>query len=384
MAKDIYSNSRRVRKQAASPTKGKKQYKKKRRKSPLIAICIVLIVISALSIAGMAFWNSSLFANNTDTNGAGLDDSIKNVEEDVINFLVVGIDQDDGRETNQLTDTILVVSFHVKDKNVTVLQIPRDTYIGEEYTSTGKINALYASSHVEEYKGIEGLAQFIYDKLNIPIDHYATITMKGFRQVIDQIGGVEVDVPNPINLDGVELDPGKQVLNGDQAEKFVRQRHGEGYSNGDIDRLEMQRLFMASLVNKLLSTSKTQLVTMLPGLAKEMTTDMTVGDMASIGSEVLKLNSSNITFTMVPGESATVKTSSYGNQSVYSIHAQLLVDLINQNFRYGLAPITVDDLGLEEIANTVSYLDNVGGSANELTGGTDDTTSGTTEGGSDE
>ena len=79
---------------------------------------------------------------------------------------------------------------------------------------------LYASSHVEEYKGIEGLAQFIYDKLNIPIDHYATITMKGFRQVIDQIGGVEVDVPNPINLDGVELDPGKQVLNGDQAEKF--------------------------------------------------------------------------------------------------------------------------------------------------------------------
>ena len=83
---------------------------------------------------------------------------------------------------------------------------------------------------------------------------------------------------------------------------LIRQRHGEGYSNGDIDRLEMQRLFMASLVNKLLSTSKTQLVTMLPGLAKEMTTDMTVGDMASIGSEVLKLNSSNITFTMVPGK----------------------------------------------------------------------------------
>ena len=63
---------------------------------------------------GMAFWNSSLFANNTDTNGAGLDDSIKNVEEDVINFLVVGIDQDDGRETNQLTDTILVVRFPCK------------------------------------------------------------------------------------------------------------------------------------------------------------------------------------------------------------------------------------------------------------------------------
>lgn len=363
MGKDIYSSSSKSRRQQAQPPRRKK---KKKSKAPVV-ISVMLIVLSVLAIAVVGLWNSRFFVNETDGSAAGLDDAIGNENDKVINFLVVGIDSDQGRESNQLTDTILVASFDVPENRVSVLQIPRDTYIGSDLTSTGKINALYASGP-NEYKGIDGLAQYVYDNFRIPIDHYATITMEGFRNAIDGIGGVTVDVPKAIDLDGVILEPGVQTLDGNQAEKFVRQRKGAGYSRGDIDRLEMQRVFMASFVKQFLGTSKAKIASMLPGLSSQMTTDMSVGEMVSIASKASKLSSENINFFMVPGEGTSVNTKAYGNQSVYSIHKDLLTDMINEHFRTGTTQITSDQIGVPEIKNSTDIYDDVGGNVNDIIG----------------
>lgn len=360
MAKEIYSNSKKARRnmQAGRPVKRRK------RRNPLKFICISVVTVCVLAVAGMAFWNSSLFSDSTDTN-AGLDNSIGTITEEVINILILGIDTDDdtSRDVNNLTDTIMVASFRVNEGTVTVLQIPRDTFVGEEYTATGKINALYSSK--SKYSGIDGLAQYIYDNFCIPIDHYATITMNGFRTAIDKIGGIEIQVPETIHLDGVTIEAGLQTLDGNQSEKFVRYR---GYNGADLARLEMQRLFMASMLSQFLGTSKLNLATLVPSLIGDVSTDLVVGEIVTIGSKVLELSSENIVFTMVPGESTYVNTNAYGNQSVYSVHLEPLAEIVNRYFRYDMDPITSSDLGIPEISNTINNYDDAGGTVDEITG----------------
>lgn len=350
---------------AEKSPKSRKTKRRKRRKK-LKVVLSVFAAVFLLCIGAFAYlWNSSLFKNSTDSGSAGLDSSIGGTSKDVVNILFIGLDSDVGRETNQLTDTILLASFNQKENKLNVLQIPRDTYIGSGYDKTCKINALYSSGN-EEYSGIEGLSKFIYDKIAVPIDHYATVTMEGFRKLIDDIGGVTVDVPYPIDLDGVKLKAGTQTLDGNQAEKFIRQRHGEGYAAGDIDRLKVQRIFMAALTQQILSTGKLKLISALPGVVKEMSTDLTIGGITDLVNKISGLSQDDINFTMVPGESTYVNTEAYGRQSVYSIHKQLLCDIVNSSFRDGLDQIEITDIKLPEIANTSSYFDSVGGSVNDI------------------
>lgn len=346
----------------------KKRKKKKRRKWPYILLIFFLFVIGGFFYV----WNSAFFQNDTDAGSAGLNPEIAGAEQDVVNILFLGIDNDEGRRENMLTDTIMVLSVDCKNGQANVLQIPRDTYIGTEYTATGKINALYSSN--SEYSGIEGLSNFIYENLGIPLDHYATITMEGLRNVIDAIGGVTIDVPYEVDLDGVVLEPGVQTLDGNESEKFIRQRHGKGYENGDLDRLKVQRLFMASLVEQFLGTSKSTLLTLLPKLSGEISTDMTTGEMVDLLSKVSGMPADSIGFYMVPGQSAYVNTKAYGQQSVYSIHKQPLVDLINQYFLAGREPITVDDILLPELDNDEDAFDDVGGNVNQILGNESDET----------
>lgn len=347
----------------------KKKKRKKHRKWPYLFLILVILLVGAF----FYIWNSSFFQNDTDTGSAGLDPEISSNEKGIVNILFVGIDNDQGRRENMLTDTIMVISVNSEVGQASVLQIPRDTYIGTSYTATGKINALYSSASA--YSGIEGLCNFVYDNMGIPLDHYATITMEGLREVIDAIGGVTMDVPYEVNLDGVVLEPGVQTLDGNEAEKLIRQRHGDGYANGDLDRLKVQRLFMASLVEQFLGTSKSTLLSILPGLSDEITTDMSTKTIVDILTKVSGMSADSIGFYMVPGQSTYVNTTSYGRQSVYSIHKQLLAEMINEYFLAGHDPITVDTIKLPELDNDTDAFDDVGGSVNQILGNESDSES---------
>ena len=119
----------------------------------------------------------------------------------MLNLLVVGVSDDpDERESTRLTDTIMVVSVNIEDQKVNILQIPRDTYVGEE-TSTHKINAIYAQN--PDHLGLRWFGRpepMIYDQFQVTIDHYVTIQMDGFRDMINAIGGVTMDVPVDMEL----------------------------------------------------------------------------------------------------------------------------------------------------------------------------------------
>ncbi len=327
----------------------------------LLVLSIVLISVSLGIIGYVSLLNwAPLPEVDEEGNVVSISDDYKTEQENqkkVVNFLVTGIDYAEGTGRAKLTDVIMVVSYNLEEQNLNILQIPRDTYIGSEYP-TGKINAVYGNANAG---GVENLARVIYDRFRLPIDHYVTITMDGFVNAIDAIGGVEINVQESFTLEGVTIKPGVQTLNGIQAEKFVRERHSRG---GDIGRINAQREFLSALVKKFKNLSMGEISALVPTLMNEVNTDLTVRDVLTLAPQVLKLDTANMSFHMVPGEGAYAN-----NLSVWGVHKQVLADLLNEYFRPFSDPVPAEELNILEIANTTDYYDDNDTTVGDLIGG---------------
>ena len=138
------------------------------------------------------------------------------------------------------TDTILYVN--VVGNSVTMVAIPRDLFVGE---GTDRINAVMTR------EGTEGLVRRVEALVGLPIDYYAIIDLNIFRNVVDALGGVEVNVPERMYYRDVaggltiDFQPGPQHMDGQAASEFIRYR---SYSRGDIERLDnVKRLAYAML-----------------------------------------------------------------------------------------------------------------------------------------
>ncbi len=138
----------------------------------------------------------------------------------------------EGRKTvdGTNTDTILYVS--IIENAITMVAIPRDLFVGD---GVDRINGVFARH------GPDGLRQQVSDLLGVPVDYYAIINLDIFRDVVDALGGVEVNVPTRMYYEDraggltIDIHPGLQVLDGETASEFVRYRQ---FQRGDIDRLD--------------------------------------------------------------------------------------------------------------------------------------------------
>ncbi len=194
-----------------------------------------------------------------------------------VNILLVGVDALPGR-TTQLTDTILVVSLDPNGGPSAMISIPRDTYgaplpDGEPFEQ--KLNALMviANQNPARYPGggVTTLKKTVGNLLGIKIHYFAAINLLGFKDAVDSIGGVDVNVNraiiDPTYLDehdqrtGFFLQPGLHHMDGHAALGFVRSRHGAGDS--DFTRSERQQQLLTAMRAKLTAAS---LLTALPGL----------------------------------------------------------------------------------------------------------------------
>lgn len=356
---DIVSNDPRL------DRKLRRHRKKKRRtaKQKAVRAISVIAIIIAIGVVGYLFAaNTSFFGKRLNVE-IGTPDELKKKS---VSFLVCGVDFEEGTGRAHLTDVQMYVNFDIKKGKINILQIPRDTYITREETSTGKINAVYGRPESYGTNGIDGLSEYIHKAFKLPVDHYATVNMTTFKKIIDEIGGVEVDVPTTITLEGVTIKKGLQTLDGTKAERFVRFRKGYNkyYNGSDINRQSMQRIFMAALAKKLKATPIGELVKVLtPIMAnKEVTTDLTLNDARIYLGAMQKVDLKDMKVEMLPGESCYT---SYG-QSVYSLHKQETADLLNNRFRPYGRKYTADELIIEEIKNTTNYYTNNGDGFDDL------------------
>ena len=250
----------------------------------LVAVTIFTLVLCAFSARGRA--------------SVGGDDTYKSTAKaaERRNFLLLGRDRASG-----LTDVMMLVSLDAQGGQLSVLQIPRDTYA--EYTATGyrKINGALNAL------GAEGTCEFLSDALCVDIDGYAVFELDSFANVVDMIGGVEVDIPfdmeyrDPYQDLHISLPAGRQTLDGKQAEQFVRYRFG--YVRGDLGRIDAQKLFMAAFFQKVsCDVGKLELLRIATSLLDEIDTNVALSDAISLATSVLSMDAEHINMLTLAGE----------------------------------------------------------------------------------
>ena len=192
------------------------------------------------------------------------------------NVLVLGVDTRPGAAGEYMgtrSDTIMVVQVIPETGRVELLSIPRDLLVELWPGTQDRINTAYA------YGGVELARDVVEGLTGIPIHHYAIVDFKGFVDVIDAMGGVEVDVEDELPPK-YEIQDGPQTLNGRQALFYARYR---GTAGGDLDRIQHQQRLIAALRGQALRWDTLTKVPQIAGvLIQNVSTDVGPVDTISL------------------------------------------------------------------------------------------------------
>ena len=354
----------------AAPADAPRRRKKKKKTPmwlPMAVTLAVLAVISGVVVYAVNMVNKVEDNLKPEENATSLVEEIQTLEEykgDVVNILVCGIDYEEGRayssdgSNDGMTDMILYCQFDIKGGALRMLQIPRNTLVTTQNRkltlSNGKTYAVsnYQINSVALSNGgsIAALADVIYDQYHLPIDYYVTIDMQALVEMVDNFGGIEVYIPRDMSYGGSKLLKGYRNLDGSSAEFFVRCRHGDGYANSDLDRLNMQRYFYAGLFKRARSMGVTDILNQLPLVFKNyIKTDMDISTIAKLVVSFLKIDSSNIILAQTPvfmGVPNVGKTDSFDGYSCVVPDAGSIAALLNQYFCTYTGPIDVSEMHL--------------------------------------
>lgn len=334
--------------------------KKRKKGKGLIALLIVLAII-ATGLGVVYFYLDGIF--ETGAMGKIINKNYVPKEykkQDFVHILIVGIDYEEGRnyggEGLGLTDMILYARFDVKNSKLSMLQIPRDSYVGTEVETggTGKINALLVSGPDKD-NPINNLTDVIEQQFKLPVDHYISMDMEALKIIVDRFGGLKVYVPQPMEHAGSYLDAGWQWMDGNAVEFFVRNRKGEGFNRGDIDRLDNQRHFYSALFRRFMNLTPGDIVKLLPVFDYYCNTDIKLNDIFDLAVSALKLEPENVLFCKVPGVTgldpmgkglSTYVVDIYGRGTDEEMGT---ANLLNSYMRSPEKPYSGEELGLPQI-----------------------------------
>lgn len=331
--------------QESAGTAHRRKAKKKKKKGGCLKIFLMLLLILfALFFIAFKVITSSVEGDITISQIIHTPSEYKG---DVVNVLVCGVDWEEGRvygdaqSNDGMTDMIMYVSFDVANKKVSMLQIPRNTFVGNSVkANNGQINSIMVSNGGD----INVLAETINDQLKLPIDYYITINMQALNEVIDTFGGIEVYVPHDIEYNGSVLKQGYQTMNGDAAEFFVRNRHGDGYERADLDRLNMQRYFYSGLLGRFRTMTIWDVAKLMPAFMNYVETDVPTATMVSLGVSLLQVDSANIMISQMP---VFGSAEYYNNNSVVVGAPEETAELLNTYFRTYTGPVEASELNLQ-------------------------------------
>jgi LCP family protein required for cell wall assembly len=218
-------------------------------------------------------------------------------------ILVLGSDAREG-DTVSRSDTIMLCRLDPESKRVSILSIPRDTKVELKGYGTQKINAAMA------YGGPAGAVDAVSDFVGVNISHVVMIDFEGFVDVVDQLGGITVNVPAYSSYNGIELQPGVQTLNGEQALTFVRDR--KNYGLGDFQRGANQRTFLKAVVKQILDAPVTEVPGLVNSLAGGAKTDLTTTQFIDLALNFRGMDASADMYVgQVPSTTATIDGVSY-------------------------------------------------------------------------
>jgi LCP family protein required for cell wall assembly len=243
------------------------------------------------------------------------DIKLKGEDRDRINILLLGIG---GREHDGglLTDTIILASLKPSEKRAALVSLPRDLSVPMENQGWRKINNINAFAEAKN-PGSGGLAvsQAVSDIFQLPIDYYLTIDFTGFEKIIDDLGGIKVNVENTIDdyqypilgnedmpweqrFEHLHIDKGEQTMNGELALKYVRSRHTVGVEGSDFARAHRQQKVLEAIKEKVISLHtlfKPNLISkIISDVSNNYYTNLKIWEMLKLWGLVKDIKSDNI------------------------------------------------------------------------------------------
>lgn len=206
-------------------------------------------------------------------------------EKDNISILLIGVDESKSRKKQYggavRSDALLVATLNKKEKSVKLLSIPRDSYV--YIPDKDKYDKI---THAHAYGGPKYTIDTVQELLDIPIDYYVKVNFYAFIDVVNALDGIDVDVPYAISEkdsedhhNAINLKPGFQTLNGEQALALARTRH----KDSDVMRGMRQQQIIKAIFKKALSLgSITKHADMIEAVGDNMQTNMSFNDMKAL------------------------------------------------------------------------------------------------------
>lgn len=274
-----------------------------------LSLFVTLLAI-AVVFGGVMAGKLLSTGNLPDSLSALLDREEKNGR---VNFLLMGLDDGGMR-----ADTIMLASVDKKDKTVKILSVPRDTRV-EVNGKHIKINATMGYKSREEL-----MISKIKEITGLPVHYYAEVDFDGFKEIIDILGGVDIDVPYDMDYDDpaqnlhIHFKKGMQHLDGQAAHDYVRFRHNNNgsapgdYALGDPGRIKAQQAFLKELLKQKLQP---QYLMKAPKLVNaiydHVRTNFTAKEALSYVKILKKMDTETVETHMLPGSSKMLGGASY-------------------------------------------------------------------------
>lgn len=247
----------------------------------IFAIIFGIILVLFLAVVGTGaklYWDVSKSMDKTyETVERSKKSQVNLNNKEPFSVLLLGIDTgDDGRVEQGRSDTTIVATVNPRDKQTTLVSLARDTYV--DIPGQGKQDKL---NHAYAFGGASLAMDTVENYLNIPINHYVSINMAGLKELVNAVGGIEVNNNLTFSQDGYDFTIGKISLDGEQALSYSRMRYED--PNGDYGRQERQRKVIEGIVQKVLSlNSVSNYQEILTAVSDNMKTDLSFDDMKKI------------------------------------------------------------------------------------------------------
>lgn len=368
-------------KKKSTDAKVKSDKKKKSKKAALIILSVILVLIIALVGFGILFVNGKLnligydesttidtnqefvetdddkmsFEEMDDATGSDYKSILKNwatnggekmSNKNVINVLLIGSDasaEEPGRSNitdKGNTDAMILVSIDKVNKTVKLVSFMRDSYTYMDgFDRYAKLNAACANG------GPAYLVETIENDYKIEINGYALVDFDSFRQVIDVLGGVNVDVPQYVanylsGSKGTFPSGDNVLLNGDQALRFSRIRKSD--ANGDVSRVQRQRQVISALINKCKGASLSQINDVADVILANVRTNIGKKEILSYATQAVTDDWANYALTEITMPTPDARYGYSGSAWIWVVDYPLAAQNLQKEL-YGTTNIVLDE-----------------------------------------
>ncbi len=272
--------------------------KRRRKLNPLRlgALLAALALVILAGYAGAKYTMARLFPDHSQESG----ETEEQLPDGQMNLLLLGVDTRDGEKIAR-ADSIIFVHADTAEQKVAILSIPRDTRVQIPGRGMDKINATTV------YGGPEMTREVVSELLGVPVPYHAVVDFNGFKEIVDIMGGVTIDVETRMYYRDprekpplvIDLHPGVQRLDGEKAMQYVRYR---GDALADITRTQRQQKFLMALADEMLSPKTIlKLPKLVPELNKNIDTNLSLKDMVKWAGMAKNLNNLQMVSGTLPG-----------------------------------------------------------------------------------